>query len=282
MPLSRLLLSLASLVLVASLTPRVQAAVYQQSFSSPTNSLPNGWNVAGYFDPSLGVAQIRTTANFTALMQERTVNSSGGNGNSFIYYTGNVADEVENGVFSDFTASVIINTSVANTSSGVHHGMMVRTAAPSGNATQLHGYYVTLGNSGGNTVLSIYKDPGTGGAGVVGTLLASSSQESPFSLVKNTDYLFTISAIQDTITGSLYGWDPVEQEFSNLLGTVTTTDTTYTSGLFGFRINHSAGPRTTYWRDLSVTTIPEPGTAALLIPFGLAAWIGLRKKKVAA
>lgn len=276
MRISHILPLLATMVLTAMTTIAlpVNAAVYTQAFDSPLGGLPADWSVAGYHNSDFGKATIATVGQITGLQQTRTVGTNGPTGNSWVYFQGNFGD-ITQGRLSDFTASALIRMTDAGSLDG-ERGFMVRASAPVGSSTTLSGYYISL-TIGGQ--LNIYKDPGkdSSGAGSTGTLLQTASLPGG-ALSRNTDYLFSISAVGDTITGSIYGWSAADGSYSLFLGQVSTQDNTYSEGIFGFRTTFGGASRSVVWRDLTLTTIPEPGAAALL-PLPLALWLAARARQ---
>lgn len=222
------------------------AVVYNQSFASPVGGLPTDWNINSGFDSSEGDAEIATLSSTNWLKQERDGISSG---NSFVYFNGDFGSGVVNdGILSDFSASAFFR--ISGGSSGDGRGMMVRAGETDATPT---GYYVVLSDDR----LRIYKDPTNPSSGR-GTLLAFSDET--VSLAGGTDYRFDISASGSTISAAVY----TGPGFSTLVADVSVVDTSYTSGLFGFRSSMGTAGRSVYWKDLTITAVPEPSTVALL------------------
>lgn len=238
-------------ILPAALAPLHAQESYTQAFDAPVGGIPAGWKRAGGFLSAQGVSEIVTNGGHAWLRQQRT---EGPRGNSFVYFNGDFGT-VQGGLLSDFTATVILKVSGGLDGDG--RGMMIRAdstgAVPSG-------YFVYIADNS----LQISHDPANATTGR-GTVLAKSA-ETFGKLASGSEYRFTVSAKGETISGSLHAWDEGTSSFSILLAEVSTEDAAHGSGYFGFRTAFSNESRSVFWRDLTITTTPEPSTAAPPIP----------------
>ncbi len=254
----------AALAAVLITTP-LSAAIYQEAFDVP-GAPPDEWVIGGNFLETEGTVAVETMGGVTGLLQRRgvwngTAYVGNARGNSWLYYTGDFGDgEVTGGQLSDFRASVLFRMGSSN---APQNGLMVRSLLPT-SANVVDGYFVSFSRSGS---ISIYKsttrtEPGT--------QLATSTLTS--ALASGGDYRLEVEAIGSTLKGAVYGWDDDANDYSLLLGSVTydSVAEAYGSGVIGLRTNHDGPGQYILWRDLTITTIPEPSAAAILLPVGLA------------
>ncbi len=246
------------------------AVVITESFSSPLEGVPDDWtavirnnaenNGAVEIAPIPGVSE-------NALRFERAANGSSGNfgsnANAAVYYTAAGSSQ-----FSDFTAEVTLrfDNPLGNSSSA---GIMLRTQSLGYqfSSTPFAGYYIAVTLDG----LGIYENP-TGNS-TPGTLVSSLAA---FSAQGATDYLFKVSAQGSTLTASLWDISGTEELASVIYSSANISD-----GYFGFRNGFGNYAQTAYFRDLTLTVIPEPASLILLGIGGLAV-LHLRCRKNAA
>lgn len=243
---------------------------YTQSFASPVGGLPDDWQVAGYFDSGVGIAEI--TATLPALYQARTAAGGGANGNSTVYFTGDFGT-VSDGILADFSSTMVFRIGyAANGPQGV-----VLRGSISANGNGWNGYYISFNED--TNILQIGLNPtAVSGAGSLGSILESTTISSGLS--HDVDYLLSVSAVEDTISASIYGWDSETSSYSLPLGEVSAIDSTYSEGLFGFRTSYGGINRAVSWRNLELTTIPEPSTATMIL--GAAGFLVLMRIKFCA
>lgn len=261
---------IAALAAVLITTP-LSAAIYHEAFDTP-GAPPSGWVIGGNFLDTEGTVAVETMGGVTGLIQRRgvwngTAYTGNARGNSWLYYTGDFGDgEVTGGQLSDFKASVLFRMGSSN---APQNGLMVRSLVPTG-ANVEDGYFVSFSRSGS---ISIYKSSTRTEPGLQ---LATSALTSALTL--GSDYRLEVEAKGSVLKGVLYGWDDDASDYSLVLGSVLYEHVpeAYRSGVIGLRTNHDGAGQYILWRDLTVTTIPEPSAAAILLPVGLA--FLLRKK----
>lgn len=257
------LLCFASVVL----SPQAKSAVViSETFSSPTGSVPPNWTeVIRSSAENNGAVEIAPISGLSgnALKFHRAANNSAGNfgpnANAAVYYTPS-----ENSRITEFTAEVTLRLEgPLGASSSV--GMMLRTQSLNYqfSNTPFSGYYVAITADG----LGIYENPTNNSA--PGVLLGSLSA---FSAQGATDYLFRVSAQGSILTASL--WDSTG---STELASVTYSSAKITDGYFGFRGGFGNYSTTAYFRDLTLTVIPEP-SSLFLLGFGGIVALRLRRK----
>lgn len=248
--------------------PSAQSAVlytWEEPFSAaaPGSNLPADWvGAISGTDPNAGTIAIsEVSSGKWRLMLRR---DTGGNLTAF--YTGSQGP-IENGVIENFHASVILNAS-GGTAANFPRGIVARAQSTS---STISGYYA-------------YVRADTIFISLNGNIAANSSLvEAPLieTLAKDTDYEFHFTAVDFTLTASVYKADAFG-DFTILLGSVSTEHNLYTSGLLGLRTAPDGNNRFTTFSNLKVEVIPEPSLAwGALAVLGWFGWRQRQKRGVA-
>lgn len=242
--------------------PSAQSAVlytWEEPFSAAASgsNLPTGWQgVVSGSDPSAGTIAITDERGKSRLMLRRETASI-----QTAFYTG-TQGPIVNGVIDNFNISVTLSAS-GGTAANFPRGIVARAQSIS---SSISGYYAYV--RAGEIFISL-NGATTTNSSLVDAVLTET-------LVKDTDYELRFSAIDSLLTASIYKADSFG-DFTILLGSVSTTDTTYTSGILGLRTAPDGNNRYSTFSDLKVEVIPEPSLA-----FGALAvlgWFGWRQRQ---
>jgi hypothetical protein len=251
--------SLLALLLSAVILPSSMGAVIiTEGFDAPQGGVPAGWSVVTRGgvanDGIVEIAEIDGSLGNALRFQRPASGGAGSFSSGALYYTG---EAVPGGLMQDFSAGVTLRLG-ANLGTASSVGFMVRTQSLSYSfaPSPYGGYYVALTSTG----LGIYSNPSAHNE--LGTLVSSLDS---FSSVASTDYLFRVSAEGTTISASLWSADGTTE-----LAAVEYTSAENVGGYFGFRSGYGNSNMTGYFRDLTLTVVPEP-TAASLAAVGVCA-----------
>jgi hypothetical protein len=245
------------------------AATINEPFDSPVGGLPSGFTLAANGDTSSSKIVTQGLANY---LQLGVTDSSAQN--AALYYTGGDATATSNNQFADFNGSTIIYfSSVQNVSRA--YSLVLRAQTPEFSNPE-GGYYVTLvpkagvGTTGHITINKISSLDGSS------SVLASSDTGTNGNFLQGP-YLMTFSAVGKTLSATVFNSDGVTP-----LASVSTDDTTYSSGYIGLRSNvvyaSGNGSRYVYFRNLEVNSVPEPAAMSLLLLAGGLALARRRRK----
>lgn len=243
--------------------PPAQSAVlytWEEPFTTAAagSNLPTGWQgVISGSDPNAGtIAITEVSSGKWRLMLRR---DTGGNLTAF--YTGSQGPIV-NGVIDNFNISVTLSAT-GGTAGNFPRGIVARAQSTS---SSLLGYYAYV--RAGAIFISL-----NGATADNSSLVEAVLTEN---LAKDTDYELHFSADGSLLTASVYKADSFG-EFTILLGSVNTTDTTYSSGIIGLRTAPDGNTRYTAFSNLKVEVIPEPSLAwGALAMLG---WFGWRQRQ---
>ncbi len=252
----RLLLKTSALL---GMAVSLQAATI--TLMPPTEWPPSDqWYQFNYGSPTVGTETVNGT---TWLSIART---SGLSGSQLVYTAGSYGT---NGLptpapanqLADYTGQVVIGATSWAAADGV--GVLMRSYRASfGSDT---GYYLAMNSEG----LGLYWGVGSGSLSTDNRLAFDAFEAAPVSLADGGQYLLSFSAVSKQIDASLYAsW--TFGEGGEILGTPIAT-LSYTDereaarldGYFAVRGGRFTSNRTAYFRDLSVTAIPEPSVAGL-------------------
>lgn len=240
---------LAFLLLSLFLVSTGAAQTIQQSFDSPLGGLPTEWTL---YKRNSGapnnVAEIASYSDSNWLKLQRYSSS---NDQAAVYYTGTTPSNL----IADGSGSVTIRLGASTWTSSDMIGVAVRSQS---NSYQPQGYYLAFTAD----KIAILHSP-TNHTYASGTEMAASDLTA--ALNTDLDYQFQFSFIGSILSATLTTLDQ-----SVTLGTVSvdTSDsqfsalTEFTEGRFAIRAGYS-GNRTAYFKDVSVSMIPEPSTASL-------------------
>jgi|GEM_PF-2586074 len=204
----------------------------------------------------------------------RRVGTGDGTGPAAIYYTGSQGT-VQNGMIQDFEAELTIQFNNTGTAAGSLRGVVFRAQtaelhAPS--SETFWGYSVGLIISGNDAGFYLFENP-------TGTNFASQGTRLDFAsfsttVDNNTDYILQLSAIGSNLTASLLTHDK-----QTLIASVSYDEAEQKAGYFGLRAAYPNTSIETFYSNLTLTAIPEPGTVAFL-GFGvLAVFIRQRARR---
>ncbi|HWL51863.1 MAG TPA: hypothetical protein VNQ90_05485 [Chthoniobacteraceae bacterium] len=245
----------------------------------PTEWPPsNQWYLFEYGSPTVGTANVDGRSWLTV---ERT---SGLSGAQLVYTAGSYSD---NGLpkvdpanqLADFTGRVVLAADTWAAADGV--GVVLRSRRSSFGGDDA--YYLAMSSEG----LGLYWGIGNNSLAPANRLAFDAFETAPGSLDDGNSYLLSFSAVSNRIDASLYASWTLD-ESGAILGTPIATlsytdlrDVARTDGYFALRGGRFTSNRTAYFRDLTVTTIPEPSVAGLgLLCAGLGAIVlCLRSRK---
>ncbi len=224
--------------------------------------LSNNWYQTSYGTPVVGTA----TANGK---QWLTIGrNSGASGAQMVYTagsytTGGLPTPAPSNQLADFTGHVILGADSWAAADGV--GVLLRSRVTSFHGTEA--YYIAVNSAG----LGLYW--GTGSEVITNasvTRLEYDAFESSLATLANGgEYLLSFAAINNKIEASLYAswtFDPNGSILGTPIAEISYTDArpeARADGYFSLRGGRFGSNRTAYFRELEITTIPEPSTALL-------------------
>lgn len=244
--LNRTLLFVIAVAIPFLLGSSLNAQLISQPFNSPLGGFPDDWNRTYSGGTAASTIEIQERSEGVNQLLLRRDNG----GHQIIHYIGSQGDIV-NGVMADFSVSVVL---MAPNSRNDPRGIVGRTSNT--NYSNISGYYAYVQSNN----LYITKDPVSGNSH--GTTLISAALSENLSV--EVDYLHTFSAIGDQLSAAIWKMDG-EGNFSILLGEVSVTDDSYSSGLVGIRVAPGGNGRITWVSDFEMTIIPEPLTISLTV-----------------
>ncbi len=260
-PLASLLLSAAFTAAIA--LPAQAGVIYQTSFTGS----------AGPFETAEGYSDWHIHHSSTSVPPTLQLNGDGlleitnpQNGTTSsqfggAIYTGNTS--IANGQVS----GVIQYVANGNQSSG----LFARIQNPTGNGNSPEGYFAGIlrynPGSGNQTYLVIAKDIEF--TETKSYLLASVQ----IGVSSGSFYRLEFDFDGTSLSATLFNAS------NSQIATVSATDASYTTGAVGLRANITSTDRTIGFDSFQVTAIPEPSTALLLLPAGVAGAAFLRKHR---
>lgn len=242
--------------LMLALPAQAQTIIYQTDFSGNAGTLPDDWTAR-----IVGASSTFALDGSGHMVYSFT---EGNRGNSAVYWTGD-AGSITDGFMTDAKITSLLTWPSQNNlqSMGILGRVQDITLA------NPQGYFVGIYRTGSTNYLIIATNPG-------GNAFGSILGQTP--LVDNTgnvSYLLEANFSGNTLTASLY--DASGQEVK---ASLSLTNTTYESGVFGLRVN-SETPSRQFAFDNYTIAVPEPSPVAMLVVAGAVfAFIVTRKRKV--
>lgn len=245
------------------------ATLITQSFATaaPGSTTPEDW-----FSSHDVATEIVSLA---GINYQRIWRNSSNGGSAAVYYTGSQG-EVVNGQIQDFNAEMTLRMGGTFPQNTTLRGVVARTqtlgtSGPGGE--EFWGYSIGFIATGDNRGLYIYENPTGANTAGLGTLRGYHALEDD--LTANTQYLFRVSALGETLSASLWTADG-----QLMLASVLYDEAEVATGYFGLRSAHANSVANTAFRDLTleVTAIPEPAVAILLMSGILCVWGAKRRK----
>lgn len=226
----------------------------------------------------------------TWLLIRRTGSTAGQNANSAqIIYNGGSTNDSGNPVsapanqLGDFTGSVILGATSWNDFTGV----VLRGAGATFSSGGYHlgiAYPTIDGERQYRLVLAWDVKNGYVSEGIMLKTSLLTSAPGTLTTSNNNQYILEFSFIGNHLEASFSIWNPTTQQKGSLLGSLSYTDTrpqARDSGYFGIRGGRYGGPgRGGYFREIQVTTIPEPSSVALLLLSAGALLLVRKRRKI--
>ncbi len=249
-------------ILFFAVAPAEAAVVYQTDFNGTAGAFPgSGSTYADWTIKRSGTAT-PTTLSLTGNGVLQMANPVGATSSQFTmaYYQGS-GSQVSDGK----VTSVVQFISNNNQSMGI----MARVQTPSADGGTPDGYFAGILRDASGVRLVISKNIQFTDVGSY--IIAASSTIS----VSSTNYYrLEFEFVGDQLTASLFSTSN-----GNLITSINVTDSSYTSGVTGLRTNFRSADRTVGYDSFQLEAIPEPATAALLLPAGIAGLLLRRKLK---
>lgn len=236
----------AIVLLAAGLAPQAFASEinYTQDFTGPDGSFPADWFDSTHGSFSNNIVDI----NNNQLRMRRDASNPSSLARNAAYVGGDSA------TWDNYTVEVLFT---GNTESQYQAtGILGRWQG----ASSINSGYFAYEMYGTPGVLKIGKD--YSGQGDAATVLASTSLARTVHANEVTRLVFQLNGEQ--LTAWLYAEGSTPGVYDDLLGTVTTTDSTYSQGSAGLRAGLGGYNREALFDDFSVTSIPEPAAVSML------------------
>ena len=258
------LVATATAVLFAAVAPAKAAVVYQTVYQTDFNGAAGAFpgsnpTYADWTTKRSGTATPTTLSlNGSGVLQ--MANAAGATGSQFTMalYEGS-SSQVSNGK----VTSVVQFVSNSNQSMGI----MARVQNPTADGARPTGYFAGIWRDGTTNRLVISKDIQFTDVGTYSIAASNAISVSNFSY-----YRLEFEFEGDKLTASLFSTSN-----GSLITSISVTDSSYTTGVTGLRTNFRSDDRTVGYESFQLEAIPEPATAALLIPAGIAGLL-LRRK----
>ncbi len=230
--------------------PASAQIIYQTDFSGGAGTLPASWT-----------SRVSATGAIALNGAGQLVYSTTDSGVGMAYWTGN-SGAIQNGVITNAKVTSLLQWPSQNNGQSI--GILGRVQDTS--LLSMSGYFVGLYRTGSVNSLIIGKDP-------VGNNFGSILDQVQVTLTTNTFYLLESTFSGDTISVSLYAAAGGEA-----IRTLSVTDSSYTSGVFGVRSRSLAADRQFIFDNYTIAAVPEPSSVAMLAGAGALAW-GIARRK---
>lgn len=237
-------------------------ASFHESFDSFDSNL---WGVNYSTTPAaganvFGIFDVEGT-NYLKLRRTATGESPAGSANSFVFWKGN-SEFAPSGKIDDFEMEIVIRIGTTGSGSSDNFGLAFRMSTTNYSSSAKEGYYVFIDLAGN---LKLNKNP------VNHTSLGTNLQTAKISAFStDIDYTLKLNVEGSRIEANLYEPNGTEAVASLLI-----TNAEYTeAGHFGIRTGFGNADGSVFYRDLTITAIPEPSQVALagILIGGLLFW----------